>query len=229
MSGDMNTGLGNSILSYSFAKAWLRDSGVLGTVYCDGDDVVVIVEAADVNRLLPVTQFFAKLGMETKFDAKQIVRHFEHLEFCQCRPVEVNGNWRMVRNPVRVLSRMLVTPHRIQSSKEMLVYRKSIGMCELACSYGVPVLQSLANGFINNGKGKFDARVQSEFHRLKFEQSPLEAKSQPISIDTRLSFELAWGISMAEQLLLETEVGNWCEEFYTDCDLSVACEIGCSL
>jgi hypothetical protein len=199
MSGDMNTALGNSLLNYLILKSWLRASGVEGTIYCDGDDSVVMVESADEQRLIPVSTYMPLLGMETKVER---ATEFEHVEFCQSRPVCVSSHWRMVRNPQRVLGRAGWTTYPVQSRTFARRLLKSIGLCELACGSGVPVIQSFALELMRLGSGPM-WRQYDRLNAARLEGKLSKILPSPITMDTRLSFEEAWNITVAEQISIE--------------------------
>lgn len=200
MSGDMNTGLGNSLLNAAILRLWLKDSGVRGSVYVDGDDSVVVVDAADCSRLKPVKEWMATMGMETKLE---IAWDLESCEFCQCRPVWDGVGWRMVRNPVRVLERIGWSVQPNSSAKFCARLIRTIGECELALSMGVPVLQVLAEVVRDAGSGAlwsgYEGWYQARLERYK----PGRAVPKEITQEARLSFEAAWGWSVSEQLAAE--------------------------
>jgi len=195
MSGDQNTGLGNSALNYGMLCEYVK--GVEATFYIDGDDSVVIVERADVHKL--DIKCFAQFGMTTKLE---IAEEFERVDFCQGRPVFDGVSWHMVRDPFRVLARL---PWVVKRNHLPIIprYVKSVGMCELALNMGIPVLQSVACALIEFGSGayvKTDRHYLAKLSKIK----PWHARAVPISQVTRESFERAWGISVEEQLELET-------------------------
>jgi len=193
MSGDQNTGLGNSCINYGMLRPF---GGENAAYYIDGDDSVIIVERADLNKL--DFSFFELMGMSTKHE---VVYELEKVEFCQCRPVYDGVNWHMVRNPMRVLARL----PWLTNKKHLPViprYLKSIGMCELALNLGIPVLQSIAESYMKAGGGKY---IVTDRHYLAKDMyiKPWNAKSVPIRQVTRESFERAWAISIEEQEKLE--------------------------
>lgn len=195
-SGDQNTGLGNSVLDVGMLSIVLKRSGIKGAIYVDGDDSVVITERND-SRLLNLS-FLEQCGMRAKVEHAD---EFEQIEFCQTRPVFDGVAWRMVRNPRRVLSR---TPWVVKRSHLNVVgrYLKSLGLCELALSAGMPVTQSLALKLIARGSGKY---MVTELHHQAMREymQPIHAKARQISEECRESYARAWNISIGEQLELE--------------------------
>lgn len=212
-SGDQNTGLGNSVLDLGMLSTMLKRSGIKGAIYVDGDDSVVIMERTDA-RLLDLS-FLAQCGMRAKVE---YAYEFEQIEFCQTRPVFDGTAWRMVRNPMRVLSR---TPWVVKRNHLKVVdrYLKSLGLCELALSAGMPVTQSLALKLIKRGGGKY---LVTELHHQAMREymQPGYAKARPISDICRESYARAWGISIGEQLEFEAgeliPPGPLCETTYEE-------------
>lgn len=162
----------------------------------DGDDSVLIIERSDL-RVLDLA-FIKQCGMRAKVEYADT---FEQIEFCQTRPVFDGVAWRMVRNPRRVLSR---TPWVVKRNHLAVVgrYLKSLGMCELALSVGMPVTQSLALKLIKRGSGAY---MVTELHHSAMREyvQPKYAKARHVSLECRESYERAWGITIGEQLELE--------------------------
>lgn len=195
-SGDQNTGLGNSVLDVGMLSIVLKRCGIKGAIYVDGDDSVVIIERSDL-RLLDLS-YLEQCGMRAKVEYTQ---EFEQIEFCQTRPVFDGVAWRMVRNPRRVLSR---TPWVVKKNHLSVVgrYLKSLGMCELALSAGMPVTQALALKLIKRGEGKY---MVTDLHHSAMREfvQPKYAKARHVSLECRESYARAWDISIGEQLELE--------------------------
>lgn len=195
MSGDQNTGLGNSILNYGMLLEYVGSSRA--AFYIDGDDSVVLVERSDSHKL--DLNCFKQFGMSTKLD---IAEEFERVEFCQCRPVFDGVSWHLVRNPWRVLARL---PWVVKRNHLPIIprYVKSVGMCELAMNTGIPVIQTVATAMIEFGSGSYiktDRHYLAKLSKIK----PWHARAVPIRQITRESFAKAWDVSVEEQLKLES-------------------------
>lgn len=195
MSGDQNTGLGNSIINYAMLAAFLDHFGLKGSLYVDGDDSVVIIEDYGKSYNL---EFFAQFGMKTKGNT---VDEFSQVEFCQTRPVELDHGWTMVRNPLRLILRTPWTTKQL-TTRNIPHYLSSVGRCELALGMGAPIgqylgykLAQLSNRHINTDL-EYVARQQ--LYR------PLRAKLVPPSDRARTSYFEAWGISPEQQVLIES-------------------------
>lgn len=197
MSGEASTALGGTTLNVLLLRAWL--GSIRHSMYVDGDDSVVIIERSDHARLPDLAATMLTMCMHTKLE--QSTEVFEEVEFCQSRPVEVGGAWRMVRNPLRVLSR---AGWSVLPMPSALVRRwvRSVGLCEMILGRGVPILQKLGELMAAKGSGRY--YMTDKHYEARKLQHGIE-RVQPLEIEysTRLSFERAWGIDPQTQMLVE--------------------------
>jgi hypothetical protein len=217
MSGDMNTALGNCLLMIIMLVAfmvWCRKWDVLD----DGDDVLVIIERRDLPRLLAtVKKEFLKFGHEMKVE--NVASRMENVVFCQSQSIEFRtGDYKFVRNPWKVMSCAMtgVKYFNQVGARAKLLY--SIGLCELILGLGVPVLQEYALAILRNcgvGKGlelpvdgSLMSRVRREMRGLGL-RTLERVDPQPISMCARVSFEVAFGMTVQEQIRVETLLGSW--------------------
>jgi hypothetical protein len=194
MSGDQNTGLGNSIINYAMLKAYADYNGWDACFYVDGDDSVMIVEG-DVN---PTPDFFTQFGMKTKIEC--VTKEFRKLEFCQTRPVFDGIAWRLVRNPFRMLARI---PWAVRDIVPTIKnkYLRSVGLCEMALGVGLPIGQYIGNTLSKLGKGYM---ITGNHHRAQKEYiRPSKVTLIPPSYEARIEYELTWDVSIADQLRIE--------------------------
>jgi hypothetical protein len=217
MSGDMNTALGNCLLMIIMLVAfmvWCRKWDVLD----DGDDVLVIIERRDLPRLLAtVKKEFLKFGHEMKVE--NVASRMENVVFCQSQSIEFRtGDYKFVRNPWKVMSCAMtgVKYFNQVGARAKLLY--SIGLCELILGLGVPVLQEYALAILRNcgvGKGLELPVDRSLMSRVRREMRGLGLRTlervdpQPISMCARVSFEVAFGMTVQEQIRVETLLGSW--------------------
>lgn len=196
MSGDQNTGLGNSIINYAMLAAYAEHHGLSVAFYVDGDDSVMICEDDDKRR---TTEFFAQFGMKTKLD---FATEFSKVDFCQTRPVFDGVTWRMVRNPYRTITRMPWTTKEI-SSKNVNTYLASIGDCEVALGLGLPIGQFIGDKL----RGLTTKRTLVDLHYVANREfvRPHRARVVAPTQECRLSYFDAWDISPEQQVVLETQ------------------------
>lgn len=194
-SGEACTSSGDSIVMAAALYYMYRN--VKRHILVCGDDTVVIRE-----RSAQVDDIFTGLGLPVKREEADL---FEHVEFCQSRPVSVDGVWRMVRNPDRVLGRgPLCVKTFSGGDKPYRDWLASVGVGELESGAGVPVVQAFATAAMQLGNPRpHFVREYLENKRTCGLRDPTE-----VSETTRASFWLAWGISPESQRALERLVAE---------------------
>lgn len=210
MSGDINTGLGNTVLNMCILFAWLDASGVKGKVYLDGDDSVIIIEEEDRVKLLPLDDFMRNLGMVTEMEA---TTDFFKVEFCQSRPVIVDGVLRFVRNPHKILATVGQSAEKLDFPVGVANVRASC-LCELAMNGNCPVIGPYCRRLYEAcgpGGAWFNAAQlwKAEQYGIKFELPP---EKEPDD-ESRYSFYRAWGLDHGLQLAYENQDIIFADEF----------------
>lgn len=192
-SGEACTSGGDSIVMAAALKYTYRNTR--SHILVCGDDSVVIRE----RDFSPDFTVFEGLGLPVKFEQAHL---FEHVEFCQTRPVMVSGVWQMVRNPDRVLSRSVACIHNFQGEIAYHDWIASVGVGELESGAGVPVIQEMALKFMTFGTAR------ESFVKRYLEHRRTLGSKEPLKITdaTRMSFALAWGISPLAQVWIESLV-----------------------
>lgn len=206
-SGDLNTSLGNCLLMCAMSDSWAKRAGTTMSLGNNGDDCITFMERESVSRWLDgQVEYYAELGFRMELEAP--VYEFENSEFCQSKPVKINGKYRMVRNPLTLITKASMCLQPITSFTHLRKWMMAVGTCEGSLSGGVPVLESFARALRRNGvrcSGRLAALVARGTSRT-VEGGDVIA---PIDFDTRLSFFGAWGITPAQQLLLEKYYDSW--------------------
>jgi len=212
MSGDLNTGGGNSVLQSTYIASSMEHLGVperAWRMYVDGDDAVLLLERAfisyiDDGKLEATMSRFAQVAKVSKVEHISET-NMESMEFCQSRPVMVDGEWRFVRDPKKVVNCYLRSFRWSKTPKLLRQYFATISPPEMIINAGVPVLDAFFR----------------MIHRLSGDEKPLDrvflsywARSADglehsstvgtVSTGSRRSFELAFGMTIAEQLRLES-------------------------
>lgn len=194
MSGDQNTGLGNSLINYALLRDYVEYNNWKACYYIDGDDSVVIVEG-DVQAS---PEHFAQFGMKTKIE--KVTKEFREIEFCQTRPVFDGKQWRLVRNPFRLMARL---PWAIRTITPKIKgkYLRSIGLCEMSLGVGLPIGQFIGDTLSKMGSGYM---ITGNHYRAKLEyMKPERVQLIPPSPLARMEYQMTWGISIADQLRFE--------------------------
>lgn len=191
-SGDANTSLGNSLINYCILRACYPDAIIL----VDGDDSVVITEG---DRLVPK---FSDYGMKTKYDKTS---EFQHIEFCQSRPVETPLGWVMCRNPIRAIRRMNI---RLGKQPNLRSWFRTVGIGEGLCSAYMPIISIFAKRFRKAGEGgKFSPWMLEAGERYRMVTSMYSRTFFYPTDEVRASFAIAWGILPDEQREIEQKLG----------------------
>jgi hypothetical protein len=136
------------------------------------------------------------------------VYEFEEVEFCQSKPVQVGGVYRMVRNPTTLITKASMCVRPCSSINLLKKWVMAVGVCEGSLSGGVPVLDAFARALRRNGK-KCSAKMVKVV-KGGTSRTITYTHTGGIDAETRHSFYIAWGISPAEQLALERHYDNWC-------------------
>ncbi|UHK03141.1 MAG: RNA-dependent RNA polymerase [Sanya tombus-like virus 1] len=142
MSGDFDTALGNSLINYVVLKYYTRTTDA--SLYIDGDDSLIFVERTALSKL----QFadFEKMGFETKIKFTSLIE----AEFCQAHVIRSDPPI-LVRNPLRVISHMLVCLKKFGAKTwPQLLQGKFI--CEYMAHQGVPYMQEYFKSLITGDK-----------------------------------------------------------------------------
>lgn len=211
MSGDVNTSLGNTILNLCMLRAWLRHHRVRGKIFLDGDDSVVVVEREASVGLRDFAGFFEKLGMVTE---GEMVEDFWKVEFCQSRPVWIDGQVRACRDPLKVISTVGICAgsHDDQTMREIVA---ATCKCEFALNgMNMPVVSPYVHRVFERTRTTRNQlanswRYKAEFFGLNWRE---DVKFTPdVSEESRYWFWRTWGITPGEQLMMEHQYIKWQE------------------
>jgi len=158
-------------------------------LHVNGDDSVIIASQDTVDLIN--FKLMEYMGHEIKVE---VVDEFHKISYCQCQPVNVNGFWRMIREPIRVISRSAY----VDQKYPLEGYLSALGLCELAVHHGVPILQKLAINHLI--RAKFCKPIRIKYDTAFAGTSPV---IEQISERTRYSFYRAFDISPEQQVYIE--------------------------
>lgn len=103
MSGDVNTALGNCILSATMLIAYCQERGIAAKYMVDGDDCLVFMERRDVRAFMDgLTRWYRARGYLMKVEGPYEELH--QLEFCQSKLTYIGGKALFVRNPFKAIN-----------------------------------------------------------------------------------------------------------------------------
>ncbi|UHM27700.1 MAG: RNA-dependent RNA polymerase [Fushun tombus-like virus 1] len=205
MSGDINTGLGNTVLNVCMLAAWLEFNGCKKyRLMVDGDDSVIILSRREYERFqVGIVEFMLKLGMETEMD---VVYDIWKVDFCQSRPVLLPDGPTFVRNPFKVMTTMGRTAERRDDLTMQMVMSCS-ALSELAVAPGAPVTNELARkvlAYYGNGRYLKTAKQLYKEEAYGYDISDVDVDSVPEpDFLARYTFWLAWGIDPGLQEVYE--------------------------
>lgn len=203
MSGDMDTGLGNSIIMWSLLKTYLVKAQIFKhSILVNGDDSIVVIEQSQLSQARDLS-VFKQLGFNMKFE---VALEFNQLEFCQSKPVLSDYGWTMARNPLRVMGRTSWSVNNY-GKRKMRAFVHTLGLCERAASWGMPIASHMATAMIQATPGaarlQLSPWLEDHYNRM---QRWWKLGKPIISIDTRNNFAESWGISPTEQVRIEQSI-----------------------
>lgn len=204
MSGDMNTSLGNCIISSAMVWLRLQELGIKAYAVVDGDDSGVIMERSDLEKYLDgAEQWFLAHGYTMVLE--EPVYEFEHIEFCQTKPVWVGDRWTMVRDYRKCINNDFAGYQKAGDPNYWLGLMHAIASCGLSLCAGVPVLQAFYAWGLRHGKHTGRAKhIEMQLHGwVQMAKGCPKRSASTISDDTRESFQKAFGIDAHAQVSLE--------------------------
>jgi hypothetical protein len=206
MSGDMDTASGNCLIMCAITWTVMRELGISRYEYVnDGDDGVLIVEKEDLELIRSNFQEqFLTFGFTMKWDGD--VNELEQIEFCQSHPVFDGREWRMVRTVAVSLIKDSLTIKTIQNELHLLLLQNANGWCGLSLAGDMPVLGAFYKRLARFERPKIDAR---DFMEGKdYLALGLDPRRGEPTMEARLSFWRAFGISPDNQLAAEYHIDN---------------------
>lgn len=204
MSGDMNTAMGNCLLMCAMVYAYLMERGVKASLCNNGDDCLLICEQVDYDRMIgggALQRWFLEMGFTMKVEDP--VYELEQCEFCQTKPVEVDGTYVMVRDVRKALAKDTTSVLPLTQGRMAYGYCTAISECGLALTSGVPVFQEfyqMLGRFGDGVKLGHHPGLESGFMNLS---RGMQASPRAISAGTRFSFWKAFKVTPDEQIALE--------------------------
>lgn len=221
MSGDANTAYGNCLIMASMLAAFGRSLGHRFAFYCDGDDSVFFHDGPVLGDG-HIKKFFREFGMTMVIENRPL--KFEHIGFCQARPVQLNGYWTMVRDPFKILSKITVS-HKLRDPKGRASYVRTSAMGELSLLRGCPVVQPFLMHLIKTLESKMSSRSKSKYNKVALAENwrlrnwlPRDwrdAKALQITPENRKSFEDSWGVPIEQQISFEDQISRWSIDMLT--------------
>jgi len=204
MSGHMDTGLGNSLITYGMLESYVTEHQIEKySMSVNGDDSVLIIERQDLPKFIDVQDYFRDFGFNMKVEYTD---EFSKMDYCQTRPVKTDYGWVMARSPERILTRSGWATKRFAKNK-VNDYLFSLGTGEKAINFGLPIGYALGEALVRGSPhGKLlamDRKRYISYTKQRYFQSDLKPS---ISHATRLSYQAAWGMDPSEQIRIENSI-----------------------
>lgn len=202
MSGDMNTSLGNCVLMCGMIWTYLGEKGIKGHLANNGDDCVVFMEKRDLAKFSKgLDDWFLKLGFNMVVEDP--VYEFEHVEFCQTKPVFDGREYVMVRNPRTALAKDSVMLAPFQGVDVFRGWLDAVGAGGLAMTGGIPIFQSFYSCYVRAGKRRQVPEHLLSWGMRQHLKKGLSRTTGEVTPEARASFWLAFDITPDEQVELE--------------------------
>jgi len=206
MSGDVNTSLGNCLISCSLVHRYAEELGITVKLVNDGDDCVVFMAGKDeavFREHLPV--FFRKAGFNMVVEPT--VYELEHVEFCQAKPVFDGHDYIMVRNPHTCIAKDSVSLRPLLNPLLVKRWWAAVGLCGLSGNAGFPILDSFYRCLIRNSQGA-KPLMNHDDGSWKYKYMDYRRDTVGISDYSRHSFYIAFGIDATHQCAIEEYYDN---------------------
>lgn len=226
MSGDLNTGNGNSVLQSIYiasAMMELRVPEAHWRMLVDGDDSIIVLSgkyvhlASELPALMSKFQQDVKMGKPTRVGPDSM----EAITFCQSRPVLIDGKWRLVRDPHKVYNGYKMQTVWYRSVEESRRFFATVAGPEMIYARGTPVHSALFEMMHRlSGDAKPLDVISRKFWLRSCEGLESEIPTSAVTGATRESYFKAFGIAPLEQIRIETRLQSWTAEDLGASDLT---------
>jgi hypothetical protein len=201
-SGDLNTSLGNCIIMCALIYEYATKRGVVVELANNGDDCVVFMERKHETQFIKDLDVWFR-GKGFAMAVEPTVDEFEHVEFCQTKPVQLSSGWRMVRNLSACLQKDPMCMMGVPNNK---VYRKwmdAVGTCGGILSTGVPVHAQFYSIFKNAGLQCSTGMLEQIYKNRSQLQLGVGLTTGKVDANARVSYYYAFNVLPDEQVAME--------------------------
>lgn len=201
MSGDMNTGLGNTLIMCGLVWTYMEELGFDYDLVNNGDDCVLVFDRHNLPLIDDLPRWFLEAGFTMKVETP--VFCLEEIEFCQMHPVFDGLDYVMVRDIVTCLSKDMVTMKAVDVKASWAYQCQAISDCGMAAYGNMPIFNELYNT-LNVGYHKSYV-VESGLGWMSRGMNKCYAVPTPA---IRNSFFKAFGIIPDRQIAMEAYLRN---------------------
>jgi hypothetical protein len=164
----------------------------------DGDDCLVILPSDQLHKLDNVPGWFRTLGFRMKVE--EPVYEVEHIQFCQSHPVYDGQQYRMIRDFPSACRKDAISIKPLNGEDVYLGHLQAIGDCGMSLCSGIPVYQSIYKSWRTGHDPLIDPSLESGMYYLSL---GMECKESAVTLESRISFWRAFGVTPDEQEALE--------------------------
>lgn len=173
-----------------------------------GDDFSIICDLNRLPDMAHLQQYLLDFGYTLKIETSEPVTLFNKISFCRSSPVNVRGEWTMIRPPICLVKDALL----MCQERDMHDRLFAVGMGGCHANFGVPVYHNFYRAMLRfSGRKLFKPKHMAFLYASNYLfydvlSAGLDfAKSQAItySDEDRASFCLTTGISCKCQVALE--------------------------
>lgn len=195
MSGDMNTAMGNCIISAGLLWAYACEKQIPARAVVDGDDSVVFMHKKHLQAYLGgIEEWMAKRGFRLVTEAP--VYALSDVEFCQCRYMDTVPPT-MVRNPLKAITQDHAwIEDRSISLPEVLA---ATGLGGLSLYGHIPVLGAYYDMLARCTQPSRRTLSRLDFRSSWLRDATMSGERVEPSEEARYQFWLTWGMSPGEQ------------------------------
>jgi hypothetical protein len=214
MSGDMNTGLGNCLLTSALLWEYCRTCNVHAKLVNNGDDCVVIMERVDYKRFLNGSHaWFTEMGFTMVMQPPKDV--FERIEFCQASPVFDGDRWVMVRN-YKAFHKDSLSLFPLVDPGATRKWLNAVGEGGSALANGIPIWEEFYRWYVRSSDALPKLRGNRKHRFGVLQHGALDTgmmilsrgmdRKPGVTQQARYSFWLAFGVVPDQQLAIEATI-----------------------
>jgi hypothetical protein len=215
MSGDINTSMGNCFVMSALTIQYFGNRFRNFEIGNNGDDTFAIVEESEYNSTWTVDHFkdyWKQHGFTMKVDG--IETCLQKLDFCQHRPLQINGDWLMVRDHDVGISKSIISLKPLSNKAMVSAFEHNVGAGGVAINSGVPVAQAfyaaLRNRALKSGRTidqltKYDKYFDVDRFNYNTYLKGMSAKESKVTSANRAEYAIAFDYIPAHQKVLEAK------------------------
>lgn len=205
-SGDFNTGLGNTLVMLSLVYMVAQRCPGKFDVLADGDNALLFIPECHLGVWRDrVAEVCGTAGFEMTIE--QPTADMRRVVFGQSKPFFDGDRWKMVRDPLKVLSHAASGYQHYHDLRGGVKVLKSVAYCEAVLGAGVPILQAYAQALLAATSGFTFSKAEPEDYLYRQLVSKgidwAAARVMPVTARARVDFEVSFGISPEDQVRWE--------------------------